>query len=157
MAATQDRTVWFPKDFLLFVVLSIPLWGIGGLFWGLMMALMLGGVPGSLIFWLILGLLWGASVWFFYSIALAITHREVSMNVPLQETALHSERLAKAVKRRRYTLERGSSTSFVYRPKHFIARLFEFNKLHVSVWDDGVDLIGPAIIVNKVRKELLAK
>ena len=50
MAIDQDRTVWFPKDSVLAVVLTLPLWGIGGLGWGLAMAWWMGG---SLIGWLL--------------------------------------------------------------------------------------------------------
>lgn len=153
MAATQDRTVWFPKDSPLFIVLNIPLWGIAGLGWGLAMALFM---SGSLIYWLFLGLLWGATMWFFFAIILMIMSREVSTNIPLPESATLAERLGKAAKRLRYTVEEQSSTSFVCKPKHRIARLFEFNKLHVRLLDGSVDLIGPAVAVNKVRKQLLA-
>lgn len=155
MATTPDRTIWFPRDFPLFVVLSIPLWGMGGIAWGLLMAFII-GTPGSWILFLFLGLLWGASVWFFFSIVMAITHREKTITIPLQETNLLSDRLDEAVKRARYTIEQQSQTSFVCKPKHFIARLFDFQRLHVSIWDNGVELIGPALIVNKVRKQLLA-
>lgn len=153
MAATQDRTVWFPKDSLLFIVLNVLLWGIGGLGWGFAMAL---SMNGSLIYWLFLGLLWGATMWFSFAIILMIMCREVSTNIPLAERAAFAERLGKAVKRLRYTVEEQSSTSFVCKPKHRIARLFEFNKLHVRLLNGSVDLIGPAVAVNKVRKQLLA-
>ncbi|HEY7330527.1 MAG TPA: hypothetical protein VH592_23000 [Gemmataceae bacterium] len=153
MATTQNRTVWFPKDSLLFFGLTLPLWTIGGLAWGFWMALF---SSSPLIFWIFLGLLWGASVWFFYSISLAIISREISINIPLSETTMLPEGLDKAVKRLRYTLEQQSSTSFVCKPKHFFSRLFEFQQLHVSMSDGSADLIGPARIVNKVRKELLA-
>jgi hypothetical protein len=153
MTTTQDRTVWFPKDSLLFIVLTIPLCGIAGLGWGLAMAL---STNGSLIYWLFPGLLWGATMWFFFAIVLMVTSREVSTNLPLPESAAFAERLGKAVKRLRYTVEEQSSTSFVCKPKHRIARLFEFNKLHVRLRDGSVDLIGPAAAVNKVRKQLLA-
>ena len=42
MAPDQDRTIWFPKDSLLAVVLTIPLWGIAGLGWGLLMTFWIG-------------------------------------------------------------------------------------------------------------------
>lgn len=153
MATTQNRTVWFPKDSLLLILLNIPLWGIAGLGWGLAMALFMNGI---LIYWLFLGLFWGASMWFFFAIILSIMCREVSINIPLPESTTLAERLGKAVKRLRYTVEEQSSTSFVCKPKHRIARLFECNKLHVRLLDGSVELIGPAAAVNKVRKQLLA-
>ena len=33
MAANQDQTVWFPKDSLLYVLVSVPLCGFVGLVW----------------------------------------------------------------------------------------------------------------------------
>jgi hypothetical protein len=154
MITTQSQSVWFPKDFLLFVVLTIPLWSIAGLAWGLAMALSVGG---SLIGWLFQGLLWGATVWFFSSIVLAFMSREISTTIPLLESAALPERLGKAAKRVRYTVEQQSSTSFICKPRHIIARLFEFNKLSVSLADGSLDLIGPATVVIKIRKQLLAE
>ncbi|HTU19023.1 MAG TPA: hypothetical protein VMG10_13260 [Gemmataceae bacterium] len=162
MVTTQHQTVWLPKDSLLFIVLNIPLWGIAGLAWGFAMALFMNGfsmalfLNGSLIIWLFLGLLWGAFVWFFYSVALVIQFREAPANIPCLEVETLPERLTKAVKRLRYTMEQQSSTSFVCKPKRGLARLFEFSKLHVSLLDASVDLIGPAFVVNKLRKQLLA-
>jgi hypothetical protein len=152
MVRTQDQTVWFPKDSLLSVVVGIPVWGIAGLGWGFMMALTL---SGSLLIWLLLGLFWGAFVWFFVSIFQLIMGREVSTKLPMPDNAMLSELLDKAVKPLRYIMEQQSSTSFVCTPKRGLARLFECNKLHVQLLDDGLHLIGPAIVVNKVRKKLL--
>jgi hypothetical protein len=39
MATTQSRTVWFPKDRLLFFGLTVPVWTIGGLAWGLTLSI----------------------------------------------------------------------------------------------------------------------
>jgi hypothetical protein len=74
----------------------------------------------------------------------------------LARERIASERLDKAVKRLRYTVEQQSSTRFLCKPKHGLARLFEFSKLHIRLLDGSVDLIGPAVAVNKVRKQLLA-
>ena len=153
MATTQGRTVWLPKDSLICFGLTIPLWTIAGLGWGLAMALF---TSGSLIYWIFPGLLWGGSMWFFFSIVMAITYREISTTLPLQDATALPQRLDKAAKRLRYIVEQQSSTSFVCKPKPIIARLFEFSRLHVSMGDDSVDLVGPAIIVKKVRKALLA-
>jgi hypothetical protein len=153
MTSTQKKTVWFPKDFLLAIVMYIPLCAIAGLGWGLAMALSMGG---GLIEWLFAGLLWGASFWFFFSIYLAIVYREISTNVPLPEGTTLPELLGKAVKRLRYTVEQPSSTTFICKPKHIIARFFEFNRLHVHLLDGSLALVGPAAVVNKVRKQLRA-
>lgn len=153
MATTQTQTVWLPKDSLLGIVLFIPLCGIAGLVWGLFMALFL---SGSLIWWLFVGILWGGSFWFFFTIYLLIAFRELSTNIPLQEDATLQERLRKAIKSLRYMIEQQSSTRFVCKPKFGLLRFLEFGKLHVRLLDGSVDLIGPAIAVNKVRKQLLA-
>jgi hypothetical protein len=130
VATNRDRTVWFPKDSLLGVVLTIPVWGIAGLGWGFVMFLTMGG---SLIGWLFMGLLWGATVWFFSSICLLIMYRELSTSIPLEETATLPERLGKAVKSLRYTVEQQSPTTFVCKPKRGLVRFLECNKLHVIV------------------------
>ncbi len=153
MAATQDQTVWFPKDSILGIVLFIPLWGIAGLCWGSFMVLFMGG---GLIMWLFAGVLWGASCWFFFAIYLLIAYREVSLNIPLQETATFPESLRKAVKPLWYMVEQQSSARFVCKPKFGLFRFLEFAKLQVRLLDGSVDLIGPAIAVKKARKGLLA-
>jgi hypothetical protein len=152
VVTNRDRTVWFPKDSLLGVVLGIPLWGIAGLGWGFGMTLLMNG---SLIGWLFGGLFWGATMWVFYAFFLLIAYRELSTNIPLQETATLPERLDKAVKSFRYTVEQLSPTSFVCKSKRGLLAL-EYTKLHVQSVDGSAHLIGPAVIVNKVRKKLLA-
>ncbi|HZY83584.1 MAG TPA: hypothetical protein VFE78_02025 [Gemmataceae bacterium] len=152
MAVAQDRTVYLPKDFLLAVVSTIPVWGIAGLAWGLAMAHLM---AGSLLDWLFIGLLWGATVWFFVSIFLLIAGRELTTTLPPQEAATLAERLGEAVQPLRYAVEQLSPTSFVCTPKRRLYS-FECNKLHVRLHDGGTELVGPAMVVNKVRKRLLA-
>jgi hypothetical protein len=152
VAAEPGRTVWFAKDTLLALVFCIPVFGLAGLVWGLLMALT---TDGSLIGWLVIGQLWGVTVWFFSSILLAIVSREVTVALPPQETATFAERLGKAVRPHRYTVEQQSPTSFVCKPRRALFS-FECNKLHVRLRDGGAVLVGPAILVNKVRKRLLA-
>ncbi len=152
MATDRDRAAWFPKDSFLGILLGIPLWGIAGLIWGFLMALTLGG---ALIGWLFMGLLWGATVWFFFSICMAILYREISTDIPLQEVATLPERLASAVKSSRYTVERQSATNFVCKPKRELLAL-AYTRLHVHLLEGSVRLVGPAVIVKRVRKKLLA-
>jgi hypothetical protein len=152
VATDQSRTVWFAKDTLLAVLFTIPLWGVAGLVWGLVMALLM---AGSLIGWLWAGLLWGAGCWFFSSIFLLIVYREVTTFLPPQEATTFAERLGEAVQPLRYTVEQQSPTSFVCQPRRAIVS-FECNKLHVRLHDGSTVLIGPAVLVNKVRKRLLA-
>jgi hypothetical protein len=149
MARSPDQTVWFSKDSILSIVLSIPVWGGAGLIWGLLMATFMGG---SLLGGLLLGLLWGASVWFFFAIYLLVAYRELSTTIPLQETAALPEQLAKAVKPLRYKVEQQSAISFVCKPNLGLARLFELGKLHVRLHQGSIEMVGPAIVVNRVRK-----
>jgi len=74
MATSQDRTVWFSRDSLIMIALGIPVWGIGGLCWGGFMSLT---NDGSLIGWLVLGILWGATMWFVFAIYLLFVLREL--------------------------------------------------------------------------------
>jgi hypothetical protein len=152
---SPEQTVWSPKDFLLFVVVMIPVWGLGGLAWGLVMALLVGGwLPG----WLLAGLLWGAAVWVIFSILILITCRELSTTIPLPEAATFPERLAEAARSLRYLVEQQSPTHFVCKPRYGLVRLFsfQFTRLHVRLRDGSVDLVGPAAAVKKVRKKFEA-
>lgn len=156
MSLIQDRTVWFPKDFLLFVLWTTPIWGIAGVVWGLAMAPAI-GPAGFLLDWVFRGLLWGATLWFCMLIILTISCREVSTSIRFRDFGDLSERLEKAAKSIRYTMEQQSLRHFVCKPKHGIARRFKFQTLQVSMEDDRVNLAGPSNVVNKVRKQLLAK
>jgi hypothetical protein len=155
MTSGQDRTIWFPKDSLLAVVLTIPLWAIAGLLWSLWMTYWMGG---SLIGWLFVGQLWGVFVWFFASMVMLIVCRELATSIPLQETAALPEQLEEAAKSIRYTMEQLSPTSFVFKPRRGLARLlsWEFTKVHILLRDGRADLIGPVVLVKKMRKKLLA-
>jgi hypothetical protein len=154
VAAQQDRIVWFPKDWILGVLLTIPVWWTAGLVWGGFMFLFMGG---SLIGWLIVGLLWGASMWFVFSLVILVACRERSTSIPVDEPERFPGRLGAAVKSFRYKVEQVSPTSFVCRPNTALARLFpfEYTKIHVHLHDGRAELIGPSQHVNKVRKHLL--
>jgi hypothetical protein len=155
MSTGQDRTTWFPKDSVLAVVLTIPLWAIAGLSWGLFMTYWMGG---SLIAWLLAGLLWGASVWFVFSIFMMLAYRELSSTLLLQDSATLSEQLDETAKSIRYAVEQESPTRFVCKPEHGLARLlsWDFTKVNVLLRDGRVELIGPAVLVKRMRKRLLA-
>jgi hypothetical protein len=153
VAHDQDRVVWCPKDLLLWVLLGIPIWGIGGLGWGLVMALFM---QAPLFGWLFAGLLWGAAMWVVFTVVGAVASRELSTRIPLPETASLPQRLAEAVQRSGYVVEQQSPVWFVGRPKYGLIRLFECSKLHVVARDGGADLTGPVFLVRKVRKKLLA-
>jgi hypothetical protein len=152
VATDRDRTVWFAKDTLLAVALTVPLWFVAGLGWGLFMSLVM---AGPLIGWLLTGLLWGASVWFIASLCLLVAYRERTTTIPPQEPATLAERLGEAVRPFRYTVEQQSPTHFVCKPKRGLFS-FECNKLHVQLREGGTVLSGPAVVVNKARKRLLA-
>src|SRR5438874_12805536 len=98
----------------------IPLWGVGGLAWGVAMLFLMGGDPFG---WLIGGILWGASVWFVFSLFMLVAYRERSTSIPLQDEATLAERLAGAMKRLGYSVEQESPTHFVCKPKHGLARV----------------------------------
>jgi hypothetical protein len=149
MAAEKGRTVWLPKDSLLVIALQIPLWGFGGLGWGLFMTF---STDGQLIKWLIAGILWGATCWFFMSIFLVIAFREVMASIPVKDTVGLAPRLSEAAKSLRYTIKQDSPTSFVGTPKHWLARFFECNKLHLRLYEENLEMVGPALVVNKIRK-----
>ena len=91
-----------------------------------------------------MGLFSGSFLLVFSSIFVLIVYREISTNLPMPETTGFPETLAKTVKRLRYKVDEQSSAYFICKPKHPVARLFEFSKLHAAkLLDGGVDLIGP--------------
>ncbi len=152
MKAETVRTIWFSRNSLLAIVFNVPVWGIAGLGWGLLMALLMGG---SLVGWLIGGIFWAIFMWFFFSILLLILLRDIVVRIPIHKNAALDKQLAEAVKRLRYTVEQESPSTFVCKPKFGLPRLLEINRLDVHVVDDNVELAGPAIVVNKLRKKLL--
>jgi hypothetical protein len=151
MAAETGRTVWLPKDSLLVIALYIPVWGLGGLGWGLFMTLF---TDGQLIKWLIAGMVWAAPCWFLMSIYLVIAFREVAARIPVLDTTTLAHHLSAVARALRCTVELDSPTSIVATPKNWLARIFEFNKLHIRLNEDNLELTGPAIVVNKLRKRL---
>lgn len=154
MAANILRTVWFPKDFPILLGLNIPLWGIGGLVWGIFMTLLTDGQLGK---WLIIGMFWAAACWFLFAILLIIIYREIEARIPAGNLAELPQRLATGLKHFRYTIEQQSPTNFVCKPTKALTRIIplECTKLHVEVEDGSIDLSGPAFVVKRVRKELL--
>jgi hypothetical protein len=152
MNAETKRTVWFSNNSLLAVFLGIPLWTIAGLGWGLFMALFMGG---NFLGWLIAGVFWGACMWFFFSILSLILLRDIVAHIPVNENLALDKQLGEAAKRIRYTVEQESPRTFVCKPKSWLPRLLEMNKLEVHVMDNCVELTGPAFAVKKVRKKLL--
>jgi hypothetical protein len=143
-------TVWLPKDSLLVIAVNIPLWGLLGLCWGLFMAF---STDGQIIKWLIAGILWGATCWFFMTIFVVIAFREVVAGIPVTDTVCLAQDLAEAAKSLRYIVKQDSPTSFAARPKHWLARFFECNKLHIRLYEGNLELTGPVMVVNKVRKK----
>ena len=154
MTTERDRTVWFPKDTLLGLILMIPIWGIAGLVWGVWMIFMMGG---STVGWLIGSVFWGALMWVGYSIFIVIYCREITTSIPVTDAATLPEWLTEAVKPLRYTVRQSSPTSFVCESKQGLGRFIslEYSKIHV-VWEHGLVVVtGPAGFVNKLKKKLL--
>ncbi len=152
MKAETVRTVWFSRNSLLAIVVNVPVWGIAGLGWGLFMTLWMGG---DLVRWVIGGVYWAIFMWITFSILLLILLRDIVVRIPIQKNAALGEQLARAVKRIRYTVEQESPSSYVCKPKSWLPRLLEMNRLDVHVMDDKIELTGPALTVKRVRKKLL--
>src|SRR5438128_1097750 len=74
------RTSWFSRDTAFGLAVATPLWGVGGLVWGLLMLVILGGNP---LIWLFAGIFWAVSCWFFFSIWLVIATRELVVRLPM--------------------------------------------------------------------------
>jgi hypothetical protein len=135
------------------LAVATPVWGLGGLIWGLLMLVIVGGDP---LGWLFAGIFWGMSCWFFFSIWLVIGTREQVVRLPMIDVPTLHERLAKILKRNWYRVEQQSPTRIVCKPKFGLPRLLDYNNLLVQVGHDAIELIGPAVLVKKVRKKLAA-
>ena len=109
---------------------------------------------GQLVKWLITGIFWGASCWFLMSIFLVIAFRQVAAGIPVKDTVTLAQRLSETAKSLRYTIKQDSPASFVGTPKHWLARFFECNKLYIRLYENDLELTGPALVVNKARKKL---
>jgi hypothetical protein len=153
MKAKTVRTIWFSRNSLLAIALNIPVWGIAGLGWGLFMTLWMGG---DLVRWLIGGVYWGIAMWITFSILFFILLRDLVIRIPINTNAGLDKQLAEAVKRIRYTVEQQSPADFVCKPKSWVPRLLEMNRLDVHVMDDNVEVSGPAVTVKRVQKKLLS-
>lgn len=149
----QAGTVWLAKDSVLLIAVYIPLWGVGGLIWGVIMTLL---TDGQLVKWLMGGILWGATCWFLMSIFLVIAYRQVTISVPVNDPATLAQRLSEAAKSLRYSIKQDSSASFVGTPRHLTARVFECNALDIRLVEESIEVTGPAFVVNKLRKKLQA-
>src|SRR5205823_14927574 len=90
--------------------------------------------------WLIAGVFWGACMWFFFSILSLILLRDIVVRIPINENVALDKQLAEAAKRIRYTVQQESPNTFVCKPKSWLPRLLEMNKLEVHVMHDNVEL-----------------
>jgi hypothetical protein len=150
MSAEKVSTVWLPKDSAFLIALQIPIWLIGGLLWGVLMAYLMNG---PLVTWLIGGVLWGVWMCLCFALFFLIGLREIVVRLPAEQTD-PSQRLLEAFASVRYTIVERAPTAFVCAPRHWIGRRFQCNRLQVRFGEGIVELTGPAFVVNKVRKRL---
>jgi hypothetical protein len=131
----------------------VPLWSIGGVFWGTAMALVM--QQGSLIGWLVAGAFWGVFCWFVTAILMLIGFRELVVRMPAIDPETVGDRLAVTTKKFRYAVEQASPYQYVCKPTRGLLRhVADFGLMRVFLHQEGIDLIGPAMLVNRVRKEL---
>lgn len=152
MVIQYQRTVWFPKDLVLAIVVLLPFWGIGGVFWGIAMSIAVDG--GNLWRWLMLGGVWGLACWFLFSIFVSVACREVVTTVSISDPLKTADRLSEVAKPLRYTVEKSRPTVFVCRPRRWLARRFQCNTVQIQLQDAFVELTGPAMIVKRLAKGL---
>jgi hypothetical protein len=147
------RTVWFSKGSLITIGVMIPAWAFGAILWGLGMAIFMKGNP---LGWMIAAFFWGISCWFFTAIFALIGLRELVVRIPPVDPNGLGDRLAEALKKMKYVVQQTAPFSYICKPTRGLFRnLVELNTLQVHVHQQGVDLIGPAVLVNRVRKHLL--
>ena len=85
-----------------------------------------------------------------------IVLRELVVRIPYIAPPNLGERLADGLKQFKYTVERSAPYNYVCKPTRGLARRWGYGQLQVAVHRGGVDLIGPATLVNRVKKHLLA-
>jgi hypothetical protein len=145
------HTRWFSPNLLLMLGISVPMWFIAGMAWGLFMHL---GLGGHLIGWLITGVFWGICCGLFFCICLFVVMREIALRVPLRDSAKLAERLGEAASPQKYAVEQNSPALFVCKPRFGLARLLCCNQVAIQVEGGALLLTGPAGIVKKIRRRL---
>jgi hypothetical protein len=147
------RTVWFPKDLPLAIVVYVVIWMVGcGVIW-----LSIGNVLfGGGLICAIPGMTWGLGCGFIFSIYVAIVFREVWATVPVKDATRITDYLCEAAKPLRYDVEENPPSVFLCRPRLWLSRRFECNTVQVQMHDGFVELTGPAVIVNRFAKGLAA-
>lgn len=156
MAAQETRTVWLPKDSLFSFPIMALVWAMGGVVRGILMWLTGGG---NVLIWLINGQMFGVMCSVIFGIYSVFAYRELSIRMPLIDPATAPERIGKAVKSFRYRSIQKSPTSIVCQPNSGLFRIFkmQFLNLHIHLNGDTVELTGPAVVVNRVKKKLRVK
>jgi hypothetical protein len=153
MTSQKLHTVWFTELSKLMIAIGVPLWAIGAVAWGSLMAFFM---HGSVIGWMIAGVFWGVSCWLFTSLFWLVALRRLVVRLsPLDTSDLH-QRLVRAVEPLKCCVEQPSEFQYVCTPTRGWAGLRKFNAVRVQQHKAGIDLIGPALLVKKVQKHLLA-
>jgi hypothetical protein len=147
------RTTWFSRDSLITVAMMVPLWSLGGVFWGTAMSLVMN--KGSLVGWLIAGAFWAIACWFATAILMLIGFRELVVRIPELGAERFGDRLSAITKKLRYAVEQTSAYEYLCKPARGLLRhIADYGTMRVLLHREGIDLIGPALVVNRVRKEL---
>jgi hypothetical protein len=152
MNAQVLRESWFSRGSVNLVLLTIPIWAVAGIGWGVAMTYVNGG---GLIVWLISGVLWGAAMWFFMSLFMLFLLREQLVRLPELAADGLGARLAEAVKPLKFSIDQTSPHSYVCQPTRGLPRLLGTTVLYAQVHQGGVDLTGPASVISLVKKNLL--
>jgi hypothetical protein len=153
MTSKKLQTVWFTELSLLMMAIGVPLWGIGAVAWGSLMAYFM---HGSVIGWIIAGVVWGVSCWFFTSFFWVLVLRRLVVRLSPVDTSDLGQRLVRAVEPLKYSVEQPSQFQYLCTPTRGWAGLRKFNAVQVQLHQAGIDLIGPALLVKKVQKHLMA-
>jgi hypothetical protein len=111
---------------------------------------------GNLIHWMVAGILWAISCWVFSSLFLLFLFRELVVRLPMIEATELGERLAESTKRLKYSVAHPTPYDYDCRPTRGLIRHLGCCTLQVRLHQGGIDLIGPAVVVNAVKKQLLA-
>jgi hypothetical protein len=153
MATERLRTIWFTELSLAMVAFSIPAWAIGSVLWGTLMAF---STEGPIVLWMFFGALWGISCWAAFSLFLLVALRGIVVRLSPMDTTNMDERLAAAVKPLKFSVEHPSPFNYVCMPTRGLVSFRKYGAMEVRLHEAGIDIIGPAMLVKKVQKHLLA-
>ena len=152
MNRSIQQTTWLASDTWLFLLLMVPIYFLGGLFWG---GFMLAIEGGESLKWLLAGILWAAAMWVFTTPILIWCAREVTILLLPEDADEVYDRLVTILGSKRFLIELHADNVVVARPNRGLARWLHFqcSEVHATIFEDAIEIVGPATLVGRIRKK----